>query len=280
VGPEREHADLVWRFRELCDQHGGWTCFYQVSEKSLHLYADLGLALVKLGEEALVPLAGFSLEGSARKKLRHAWHRANATAGEGLRLEIVPAAGVEPLLPELERISDDWLRAKNTREKGFSLGSFDRDYLCRLPVAVVRSGDRGDRIVAFANLWPGGEREELSIDLMRHSGDAPAGVMDFLFLELMLYGSREGYRWFSLGMAPLSGLEARPLAPLWSRAGALLYRHGEHFYNFQGLRQYKEKFDPVWVPRYLACPGGLALPRVMADTGVLISGSLRGLLAK
>ena len=66
--------------------------------------------------------------------------------------------------------------------------------------------------------------------------------MDFLFVELMLWARAEGYRYFNLGMAPLSGFEQRRLAPLWSRTGAFIYRHGEHFYNFDGLRRYKEKF--------------------------------------
>ncbi len=104
--------------------------------------------------------------------------------------------------------------------------------------------------------------------------------MEFLFIELMLWGKEEGYRWFNLGMAPLAGLENRPQAPLWNRLGALLYRHGEHFYNFQGLRDYKEKFDPVWVPRYLASPGGLALPRVLANLATLISGGVKGVIGK
>lgn len=274
VGPERERAELVWKFRELVDRHAGWTCFYQVSERRLHLYVDLGLALVKLGEEARVPLDGFSLEGRSRRKLRHAYRRSEE---EGCSFEVVPAERVEACLAELERISDDWLRTRNTREKGFSLGSFSRPYLTRLPVALVR---RGGAIVAFANVWPGGDQEELSVDLMRHTVEAPAGVMDYLFLSLMLWGSARGYRWFNLGMAPLAGLEARAIAPLWSRLGALVFRHGEHFYNFQGLRQYKDKFDPVWEPRYLACPGGIALPLVLADIAALISRGFRGVMAK
>ncbi|HYU35043.1 MAG TPA: phosphatidylglycerol lysyltransferase domain-containing protein, partial [Thermoanaerobaculia bacterium] len=56
--------------------------------------------------------------------------------------------------------------------------------------------------------------------------------------------------------------------------------HGEHFYNFQGLREYKEKFDPVWEPRYLACPGGLMLPRVLTDIAALIGGGLRGVVGR
>jgi phosphatidylglycerol lysyltransferase len=115
---------------------------------------------------------------------------------------------------------------------------------------------------------------------MRHVSDAPAGVMDYLFIGLMLRGKAEGYRWFSLGMAPFSGLVQNPLAPLWNRLGALLFRHGEHFYNFQGLRAYKEKFDPDWSPKYLASPGGLILPQVLAQVAALVSGGLVGLVRK
>jgi phosphatidylglycerol lysyltransferase len=84
----------------------------------------------------------------------------------------------------------------------------------------------------------------------------------------------------SLGMAPLSGLDGTALAPRWHRFGGLLYRHGEHFYNFRGLRAYKEKFDPRWEPRYLATPAGLALPRILANVAALISGGITGLVGK
>jgi phosphatidylglycerol lysyltransferase len=87
----------------------------------------------------------------------------------------------------------------------------------------------------------------------------------------MLWGKQQGYQWFNLGMAPLSGIENRPLAPLWNRAVNLAFHYGDHFYSFEGLRAYKEKFDPVWSPKYLASPGGLALPRILADITTLIS---------
>jgi len=99
--------------------------------------------------------------------------------------------------------------------------------------------------------------------------------MEYLFLQLMLWGKQEGYSWFNLGMAPLSGLEDHALAPLWNRLGAFVFRHGEHFYNFQGLRQYKEKFDPEWEPRYLASPGGFALPRILTNIAALISEGMK-----
>jgi phosphatidylglycerol lysyltransferase len=104
--------------------------------------------------------------------------------------------------------------------------------------------------------------------------------MDFLFVSMIAWGRQQGYRRFSLGMAPLSGLEDRALAPLWTKVGARLYRHGEYFYNFQGLRQYKEKFAPEWRPRYLAAPGGLRLPLVLGNVAALVSRGPKGVISR
>jgi phosphatidylglycerol lysyltransferase len=106
-------------------------------------------------------------------------------------------------------------------------------------------------------------------------GPKNLNLMDVLFVQTMLWGKEQGYRWFNLGMAPLSGLESSAVAPLWMRFGSFVYRHGNAFYNFEGLRLYKAKFHPVWEPRYLAYPGGLALPRILADVAALIAGGYR-----
>jgi phosphatidylglycerol lysyltransferase len=269
-----ERRELAWTFRELCERQDGWTVFYQVHPNNLDLYVELGLTLLKIGEEARVPLAGFSLEGRNRKSLRGA---VNRVSREGLRFEIIPASGVAALLPQLVAVSNAWLGGKTTREKGFSLGFFQADYLQRCPLAVVW---QDNRLVAFANLWQGADREELSVDLMRYVPDTPAGLMDYLFVQLMLWGKAQGYRWFNLGMAPLAGLQSHRLAPLWNRFGALVFGHGERLYNFQGLHQYKDKFAPVWEPRYLAAQGGIALPRVLTDLTVLIAGGIGGVIQK
>jgi phosphatidylglycerol lysyltransferase len=274
VGPPDVRRELAWTFRELADAHGGRVAFYEVSATDLPVYLDLGLELRKLGEEALVPLADFSLEGGRRARLRQARHR---LAREGCRFEVLGAEAVPALLDELAAISTAWLSHKNTREKRFSLGCFERAYLARMPIALIR---RGEKIVAFANIWPSGEHRELSIDLMRYGPEAPPSAMEALFVELMLWGREQGYQWFSLGMAPLSGFEHRRLAPLWNRLGALLFRYGEHFYNFQGLREFKEKFDPVWQPRYLAAPGALSVPVVLTHLATLINGSVAGTVTR
>jgi phosphatidylglycerol lysyltransferase len=274
VGAELEIAELAWSYRELCDRHDGWPVFYQVSAHHLPLYLDLGLSLLKLGEEARVPLAGFGLEGSGRRTLRQGVHKLER---EGYAFQWVEPAEVPALMPQLREISDSWLKSKSAAEKRFSLGCFDERYLANFALGLVRSHDR---IVAFSDIWLSADFEEISPDLMRFRPDVANATMDYLFVNLMLAGKARGYRWFNLGMAPLSGLPDRALAPAWAKLGAFVFRHGEHFYNFQGLRQYKDKFDPQWRPKYLASPGGLALPIIMANIATLISGSLKGVFAR
>jgi phosphatidylglycerol lysyltransferase len=272
VGPPEESAELVWRFRELCDRHGGWTVFYQVQRHNLWLYLDLGLTLLQLGEEARVPLTTFALDGGAQT-----WRRTvRRLEGEGCVFEVVPCTAIPALLPELQQVSDAWLAGKSTPQRGFSRGFFEGTYLRYFPIGIVR---QTGKIVAFANVWTGAENEEVSVDFVRYLPEAPHGIMEYFFLHLMRWGRHEGYQWFNLGMAPLSGLEGRALAPLWDRLGSWVFQHGEHFTNLEGLRQYKEQFDPQWEPRYLASPGGLALPRILTNIAALISGGLKGVLA-
>ena len=276
VGPKQRGLDLVWRFVEMADAQRGRAAFYQVRPENLPLYIDAGLQPLKLGEAARVRLAAFDLKGRARQSLRSALNRAER---EGLRFEVVEAAGVPPLLPELAEVSRLWLDQHKAREKAFSLGAFDPAYVAAQGVALVR-GPEG-RLIAFATLLETpGPRHEMSIDLMRHRPDVPPGTMDFLFLRLILRAREQGYAWFDLGMAPLSGLAAHRLAPVWYRLGGLVFRRGERFYNFRGLRAFKEKFEPEWEPRYLCTPGGLDPWVVLADVAALQSGGLRGVIGK
>jgi phosphatidylglycerol lysyltransferase len=274
VGPPALYEPLVWSFIENCDGMAVEPVFYQITPNNLPLYIDLGLTLSKLGEEARVPLDNFSLEGAARADLRHPHRRAQK---DGAVFEVVPRAQTAPLMPELRAVSDAWLGAKNTAEKRFSLGYFDETYLSYFDIAVVR---RAGAIVAFANILRAGADTELSADLMRYNEAAPKGVIDFLLVECMLWGRAQRYQWFSLGMAPLSGLEEHALAPAWHKLGRMVQRYGETFYPFEGLRKYKEKFLPVWRPRYLAAPGGLGMAGALLDVTSLISGGVSKVLTK
>ncbi|MGN7999920.1 bifunctional lysylphosphatidylglycerol flippase/synthetase MprF [Sphingomonas sp. 22176] len=267
VGPEEAWSELIWEIRRRCDAVRGRLCLFQVSAAMLPLVVELGLQPLKYGEEAVVDLRqGYDLKGGQFKSLRYSVKRATS---EGLVFEVVPAAQVPALLPDLQRVSDAWLAGKTGAEKRFSLGRFDPDYLSQFDCAVLRLAGE---IVAFANLWETPNREEISVDLMRHRPGTPYGAMDLLFVRLLQYGAAQGFQRFNLGMAPLSGLKPGPLAPIWSRLGAAVYGHGERIYGFSGLRSFKQKFGPSWVPRYIGTTPGVSVPRALIDAAVLIGG--------
>ena len=273
VGDPEQVEDLVWQFRDMADREAARAVFYAVRPDNLPLYLDMGYALLKLGEVARVDLSNFTLEGPKNQELRYAARRA---AKEKLVFEVVPRSDVPAIMKELQHVSDAWLQEKGGSEKGFSLGRFDPAYLSHFDCAVMRDND--NRIVAFANIWRSGGMNEMSVDLMRYLPGVSKVLMDALFVRLLLYAKEQGYRWFNLGAAPLSGLSDHALASRWNRMATFVFRHGDDFYHFEGLRAFKEKFSPVWTPQYLACPGGLNIPQVLLDVNALISGGIGRLI--
>jgi len=180
------------------------------------------------------------------------------------------------VLAEVKRVSDAWLTDKDSAEKGFSLGRFDADYISLSPLALVR---RSGELIAFANLvLPYGPNDAASLDMMRHVGDAPRSTMDFLFAQVMLWAQAQGYRTFSLGMAPLSRVGDNQYARFNERLAALAFRYGNSLYNYQGVRRYKDKFKPEWTGTYLAYPRGVWVPGLLIDIAALVSGGYRRFL--
>ncbi len=275
VGPAAEWPDLVWRFIELADSHGGTAAFYQIPPSSLPLYLDAGLKIYKLGEVARVFLPSFTLEGSARADLRYALKRSER---DGLRFEMIPAERVPSIIDEIERISSAWLiEYAGDCEKRFSVAAFCRDYVLSQPIALLRQNGEA---VAFATVMTTGLKEEVTVGLMRHKpGAASRHTMEYLFIRLIQCFRDQGYRSFSLGMVPLSGFVAHRLAPGWHRVGRVIWSLGRPFYNFQGLRTFKRKFDPAWEPRYLATSGWFGPYLALIDIAVLIGGGMRTAIA-
>ncbi|MGF1463989.1 MAG: phosphatidylglycerol lysyltransferase domain-containing protein [Maricaulaceae bacterium] len=235
-------------FRDAARASHRRAVFHDLRPDDVAFARSLGLRVEKIGEAAELDLATFSLRGNKREALRRNYKKlvkANA------RFEVLPAEAVAAHLADLEAVSEAWLTARG-RELGGTLGRFDPDYLTRTPVACVWVDDR---MVGFASVWLSPDGQAASMDLMRRRPDAPMGAMDFLFVELIGWTAARGCQRFDLGLAPLAGLQGETGA--FARLGATIFEHGEAIYNFQGVRQFKNKFAPAWSPRYLAFDGGL-----------------------
>ncbi len=274
IGERSAIPELVWRFVESARAAGCRAVFYQISPALLSHCADAGLRAFKLGELAVADLKTFEMKGGKWANLRQTASRAQR---DGLEFEVIAPEDVPAAMDELGAVSNAWLEDHNAKEKGFSLGAFDPDYIVAQPVGILK---REGRIVAFANILITAAKDEGTIDLMRFSPDAPKGSMDFLFVQIMEYLRDQGFAHFNLGMAPLSGMSKREMAPVWDRVGSTVFEHGERFYNFKGLRAFKSKFHPHWHPRYLAVSGGGNPMIALMDATFLIGGGLRGVVRK
>ena len=270
VGRCEEWPELVWRFVELADNHGGRAAFYQLRPDSLPLYLDAGLRVVKVGEEACIYLDQFCLEGSERYGLRQAVKRGER---EGLTFQILPPRPVSLEHDVLSQISDRWLATHHTVERRFSVAGFEPRFVEAQSAALT---SQHGKPIAFVTFMTTDLQTEATVGLMRQVPGAPPCTMEFLFTQLALELKARGFKRLSLGMAPLAGIARTPLSSRWHRLAGLVWEHGKPIYNFQGLRSFKNKFRPVWEPRYLAASGAAGPFITLADVAALASGYRRG----
>jgi phosphatidylglycerol lysyltransferase len=257
VGPEDEIEETVRGFAEMCTKNGWGFAFYQTLPDFLPVYARCDLSKLKLGEDAIVDLRTFTLDGPERKGLRQAVHK---TERQRIEVRNYDPPLSDQLVAELESVSNDWLQIPGRRERQFTLGRFDRDYIRNSPVLVAAA--RGGPVQAFVNRITSSRKGEATIDLMRRRRSAPNGVMDFLLIKLLLHCRERGFDRFSLGMAPMSGFQPKEDASPEERAIHFFFRHLTFIFSFGGLRAYKAKFATTWEPRYIVYRNVLDLPRV------------------
>lgn len=265
IGPKVAWRGVLEAFRKDAEEKALRPAVYSATPDLLPDLLDLGFRMEKIGENAILDLSGFSLSGSKREAIRRSRRKLAERSGATFQLAEPPHA--DRLIARLQTVSDAWLEANGAREKAFSLGRFERRFLNQCPIGVV---EIQGRTVAFGSLLTTHDKSWAGIDLMRFDPNAAVtNTMDFLLVELILWAKGEGFQRFDLAMAPLSGLVQDDVAPLYARIGQFIFERGERFYNFQGIRRFKQKFDPDWEPRYIAAPGYWSLPIVLALVGRL-----------
>ncbi len=267
IGPADERKEVIFGFQQFCQRNDWYPAFYQTLPDDLDLYRSLGFRVLKIGEEAIVDLKVFTLQGKPGKDLRAALNRMKKL-GHEFKFYEPPIS--DQLLRELKVVSDEWLQLTHGSEKQFSLGWFHDEYLRECQIAFVQNA--AGQISAFVNIIPEYQLNEITIDMMRRRIEVEQGTMDFLFTMLLQHFKEQGYDTFNLGLSALSGVGEKPKSPGLEKALHYLYKHLNQFYNLKGLHAFKEKFKPNWEPRYFIYPRKAALPDVIvalirADSG-------------
>jgi phosphatidylglycerol lysyltransferase len=239
-----EFKNCVREFDSFCYENGLQCIFYRVPEESVGIYHELQKKDLLIGQEGVVNLSTFSMEGGDRKSLRRS---VNKIKDEGYKSTIHFPPVKDGVLQKIKSVSDEWLRDTERSEIVFSQGLFLWDELKKQTIITVENSE--EKIIAFLNIIPDYAKDEATYDLIRKSTDAPHGVLDFILIELFNYLKSLNFTYVNLGFAPMSGLDDRHTFP--ERTMKFAYDRIRVFSQYKGLREYKEKFDPVWYNRYL-----------------------------
>ena len=266
MGEEARLSEGIQEFQRFIDEYGYRAVFYEVDEAHFPLYHDNGYYFFKLGEEAVVNLENFDMLGSGRRSFRNTVNRFEK---DGYCFEVASPPFGDALLDELEKVSDEWLGKR--KEMGFSIGWFHRDYLQNAPVAIVRNRSSNEIIAFVSVMFQGQDKEHVGIDLMRVKSEVPNSTMEFIFIRMLIYFKENGYKYFSFGVAPLAKVGAAPNSHNAEKIAHFIYEHGKRIYSFEGLRKFKDKFDPDWEPKYLAYPQFISLPALLMEISILVN---------
>jgi phosphatidylglycerol lysyltransferase len=262
IGRDRDRPAAVAGFAAFCREHGWTPAFYSVTDDTRAACAELGWSWLQVAEEAVLDLPQLEFTGKRWQDVRTAMNRAEK---DGITAEWISYAVAPPVLvDQIRAISEEWVADKGLPEMGFTLGGLDElaDEEVRVLVAVD-----ADRTVHAATSWMPIHRDGKvvgwTLDFMRRRGQGGfRAAVEFLIATAARDLRDEGYEVVSLSGAPLAQLDRgqapRGLQRLLDVAGQAL----EPVYGFRSLLAFKAKFQPTYLPLYLAYPDPVALPAI------------------
>ena len=261
VAPDKkEMVKSIALFSKFCYENGLKDIYYRVPKESLDIYKIFSKRNLFVGQEGVVDLSTFTLEGGERKSIRNAL---NKISEQGYTTKIHTPPLKDGLIQQLKAVSDEWLKISERDEIAFSQGMFVEQEIKHQ--VVISVGTAEEKIIAFLNVIPDFTKNEGTYDLLRKTKDAPNGIMDYIIVELFKYFKSKDIRYINLGFAPMSGINDPHTFP--ERSMKFAYDKIRSFSHYKGMREYKEKFNPVWNDKYLIYDNDydlLQIPAVLA----------------
>lgn len=253
AGKPSEFERLLLDFSNYCRANDWEPALVHTEKTYASLYLRLGFESQKIGDEAIVDIEHFVKNVATNKYFRHI---RNKFERQKYACELLTPPHSPALIARLKEISDDWLKIPGRAERGFMMGYFSEDYMQQCPVAIIR--DEVGTILAFINQIPSFNEREANFDFLRHSRTSPGNINDFLMQNFISLLHKQGIKKINIGLAPLTGLQQQGI-----NNGAIdtimifVYSNGNRFYSFQGLKKFKDKYEPNWESRYIVYRGGL-----------------------
>lgn len=259
MGTQEDGWALFDDFVAECHRRDWLPAVYQATPEARRPLAAAGFKSYGIGQEAVLPLSGFSLLGRPRANLRHTITRAKKG---GVSVTWYPeglaSAEAERRWPALHEMDQRW-RKKAGPSLGFTIGRFERGILEDRPISIAYDAD--DRPIAFTSFLPTGVDGHWVLDLMRREAGGVPGALEWCVAEAAIELGRAGETSLSLSLAPLAGIGG-PEAPWPERLLATGARLLRPVYDVRGLAFFKDKFDVRWEPRYLAIQHLWDLPSI------------------
>lgn len=235
---------LLDEFEGFCFDSGLRSAYYRVDEDSLKNFEDIGKKSLIMGQEAVIALETFSLEGRDKKSMRNGLRNLE---NRGLISRIYQPPVKDGLLQKLNYVSNQWLKTTGREEIVFTQGMFDWEQLKQQTIITIENKD--EQVFGFLNIIPDYAPDEATYDLIRKTAEAPGGVTDALIIALIDYCGSKNIKFLNLGLAPLSGIEEARDLP--EKTLKFAYEKLQQFRHYRGLRDFKEKFSPLWSNKYL-----------------------------
>ena len=241
---KEEMKKCIILFDKYCYENGLKEIYYRVPKENLSVFVELSKKYLFLGQEGIVDLNTFTLEGGEKKSIRNAL---NKITEHGYTTHIYSPPLRDGLIQKLKAVSDEWLKLTGRSEIIFSQGRFVEKEIKGQPVITVENHE--EKIIAFLNIIPDYVKNEGTYDLLRKTADSPNGIMDYILIELFKYFKANGIRYVNLGFAPMSGL--KDPHNFTEKSMKFVYDKIRSFSQYKGQRDYKEKFNPNWHDKFL-----------------------------
>lgn len=249
IGKSTTFKRLLENFKLMCNSNGWIVSIIHSDDTTMKLAERMGMNSVFIGNEAIVDIKSFCEITLKDKHFRYVDNKAKA---ENLSIDFWQPPHSKNDLQRLKKVSDSWLKTPSRREYGFIMGPFSTAYLNKCRIMILK---QNGKIIAYTNVIPNYVSDSASIDHMRHLPGIPNISMHFLLKSLIGQLADLDFKWFNLGLSPLAGLKDIKDPDLSERVLSIIKILGARYYSFKGVEQFKNKFRPIWQPKYILYEG-------------------------